>query len=64
VELGASSLDSPRTDSSLPNPQSTSHYTIAKTMLHYQSIDVGLRCKFLRRIRRSIKILTPDQTFA
>jgi hypothetical protein len=54
VELAATSLDSPRTNSPSQGPQNTSHYTIAKQMLHYHSIDVGQRCEFSEGNRKAL----------
>jgi len=47
VDLEANpSLDSSRHPSPIRQPADTSHYTIAKEMIQYHSIDVGPRCKF------------------
>jgi len=46
ADLEASpSPNSSRVSSPNRNTTDTSHYTIAKQMIHYQSIDVGPRCK-------------------
>jgi len=47
VDLEANpSFDSSRLSSPKRDPQDTSHYAIAKQMIHYHSIDIGPRCEF------------------
>jgi hypothetical protein len=45
VELATTSLDTPRLSTPPEGREETSHYSIAKHMLNYQSIDVGNHCK-------------------
>lgn len=46
VEMQVTSRETSRVSSLGAVPESTSHYGIAKQMLHYQSVDVGPLCEW------------------
>jgi len=39
-------METSRVNSPIRSAATTSHYSIAKDMVHYQSVDVGVRCEF------------------
>lgn len=55
VERGTASIDPPRFDPLAPGGDYSSHYSIAKHMKNYQSIDVGGQCEQYHSVESSYK---------
>lgn len=52
IELATTSIDTPRLNTSIRSIDDTSHYTIAKRMVNYQSVDFGNHCELLQSSAR------------